>query len=142
VASAHDIVISAETSFEDAYLLNAACLAHRRPLLCGSAAGLHGEVRVYFGYLSNSPCYACANISRMADSDDDSTTPMFALGSTLIGTLLATEVIKIILGLTDARMGRVIQYDGHTGNVRLINLTKDPQCAACAMGQIAPGASR
>src|SRR5262249_31915182 len=87
--------------------LHAACYVAHRPFVCGQVWATMAWLAVYRGYEENKPCFVCGPLSfsePSSSSDDEESATSF------IGTVLATEAIKLILGLNVAGSAKLFQY--------------------------------
>jgi len=115
-------------------LLNAACVAQRTPLVWADTAGALGLVIVLAGPSSTAPCYACVapHLSRGLAGGDAA--PVLAdATAALIGTLQATETIKMLVGLGATPAPRLLTYDAAAGTVGEMTVGKDPRCQTCGV---------
>jgi adenylyltransferase/sulfurtransferase len=113
-------------------LLNAACVAHRTPLVWADIVGARGLITVLVGRRLESPCYTCVapNLSRWL-SGGDAAQVLAEATAALIGTLQATETIKVLVGLGAAPAARLLTYDAAAGTVGEMAADKDPRCQTC-----------
>lgn len=130
-ASACDLVLDCTDNFPTRLLLNVACVVSRRPLVTGAAIRFEGQVAVFPHDDPTSPCYRCL----YSDEDENFTNcagqGILAPVAGTIGTLLATEAIKLLLGLDSGLRNRLWIYDGLSGATRTITIRKSPACPTC-----------
>ncbi len=125
-----DVLVDCTDNFPSRSLLNTLSVRYGKPLVSGAAIGFNGQVSV-FNLTADSPCYACL----YSDIDEQqlscSESGVLAPLTGVIGSLQATEVIKIISGIGQPLSGRLLAYDGLTMDMHTLNLTKDPECDVC-----------
>ena len=140
----HDFIIAAGADADTVVSLNLACVRLRKPLVWGSACGSIGRMAVLAGGQPGTPCYGC--LQRCLDehrADAASTQPSGAVAGAVaafVGTLQATAVIKLILGLETCTPARLLTCDALAAVVRDANVVKDPCCEIC--GTVRPGRAR
>src|SRR5687768_9260103 len=127
----YDIVIDGTDNFATRYLTNDACVLLGKPNVYGSIFRFEGQVSVFA--TAEGPCYRCL----FREPPPPGLVPSCAEGGVLgvlpgvIGTLQATEAIKLILGIGEPLIGRLLPYDALAARFRTVNLRKDPDCPAC-----------
>ena len=127
----YDVVVDCTDRFESRYLINDACVLEGKPNVYGSIFRFDGQVSV-FG-LNGGPCYRCIfPTPPVAD-----TVPTCAEGGVLgvlagmVGTFQANEVLKVMLGIGEPLVGRLLLIDALRGATREIRFERDPACAIC-----------
>jgi len=138
VTAGHGVVISAEAAFAVCCLLNAACLRLRKPLLWGHAVGFVGQFAVLSDPRPDAPCCRCLEPQR-PELDGGAAPIIFTPAAGFIGTLLATEAIKRIVGVEDPSAARLVHYDGLEGSVQEVVVYRNPHCELCGVEQRTPG---
>lgn len=134
LVAGYDVVVDATDNFPSRYLLSDACVLVGRPLVWGAVARFDGQVSVWWP--GRGPCYRCVFPRPPAPG----TVPSCAEGGVLgvlpgvIGTLQATEVLKILLGQGEPLVGRMLVYDALGAHVGEVPLGRHPECPACAPG--------
>jgi len=126
-----DVVVDASDNFETRFLLNAACVRERTPLVSGAAIRLEGQVTVFHNERADAPCYRCLYRDEGGEGDTCSLTGVLAPVVGIIGTVQATEVIKVLLGIGDTLDGRLLLLDALNMEWRTLRLRKDPDCPVC-----------
>jgi molybdopterin/thiamine biosynthesis adenylyltransferase len=131
VASA-DVVIDCCDNFATRHAVNAACVAHARPLVAGAAIRFDGQLSVYDTRDPASPCYACLF---PPDADFEETRcavlGVFAPVVGAIGALQAGEALKLLAGIAPSMAGRLLMFDGRRGTFDTLRVVRDPQCGVC-----------
>ena len=132
----YDIVVDGTDNFATRYLTNDACVLLGIPNVYGSIFRFEGQVSVFA--TKDGPCYRCL----FKEPPPPGLVPSCAEGGVLgvlpgvIGTLQATEAIKVLLGLGEPLIGRLLLYDALAARFRTVNLRKDPHCPACGTREI------
>ena len=132
-----DVVLDCSDNFATRHAVNAACVAHRKPLVAGAAIGFDGQVSVYDTRHTDAPCYACVFPPEATFEEVRcATMGVFAPLVGIIGTVQAAEALKLIVGIGTSLAGRLQMLDGRTMEWTEIKIARQPQCAVC--GAIAP----
>ncbi|MCK6419757.1 MAG: molybdopterin-synthase adenylyltransferase MoeB [Aquabacterium sp.] len=134
VASA-DVVIDCSDNFTTRHAVNAACVAHRRPLVAGAAIGFDGQISVYDPRDAGSPCYACVFPPHTTFEEVQcATMGVFAPLVGIIGTVQAAEALKLLAGVGTSLAGRLQMLDARSMEWTEIRLARQPQCPVCGAG--------
>jgi len=126
-----DLVVDGTDNFPTRYLLNDACALLGKPLVYGSIFRFDGQVTVFDA--ARGPCYRCL----YPDPPPPGLVPTCAEGGVLgvlpgvIGSLQALEALKLILGIGDSLVGRLLLFDALRLRIRELALRKDPECPLC-----------
>jgi molybdopterin/thiamine biosynthesis adenylyltransferase/rhodanese-related sulfurtransferase len=126
-----DIVIDGTDNFPTRYLVNDACVLLGKPNVYGSIYRFEGQASVFA--TKDGPCYRCL----YPEPPPPGLVPSCAEGGVLgvlpglVGTIQATEGLKLILGIGESLAGRLLLIDALGGNYRSVKLRKDPNCPAC-----------
>jgi molybdopterin/thiamine biosynthesis adenylyltransferase/rhodanese-related sulfurtransferase len=127
----YDIVIDGTDNFPTRYLVNDACALLDKPNVYGSIFRFEGQATVFWA--SRGPCYRCL----YPEPPEPGTVPSCAEGGVLgvlpgvIGTIQATEAVKLIIGQGDPLIGRLLLFDALKMKFRELKLRKDPKCPLC-----------
>jgi molybdopterin/thiamine biosynthesis adenylyltransferase/rhodanese-related sulfurtransferase len=128
----YDVVVDGTDNFATRYLVNDACVLSGKPNVYGSIFRFEGQVSV-FHPAAGGPCYRCLH----PDPPPPGLVPSCAEGGVLgvlpgvIGTLQATETIKLILGAGKPLLGRLLLFDALGMRFRELKLSPDPNCPIC-----------
>jgi adenylyltransferase/sulfurtransferase len=126
----YDYVVNGADNFAARYLVNDACYFLKKPLIDGSILLFDGQVTVY---LPDQGCYRCLYPSPPPPGMVPSCAEAGVLGALCgtVGTIQATEVVKLILGVGDSLHGRLLLYDALAMEFRQVRIRKDPNCVLC-----------
>ncbi|MBZ0270572.1 molybdopterin-synthase adenylyltransferase MoeB [bacterium] len=135
-----DIIVDGTDNFPTRYLINDACVKLGKPNVHGSVYRFEGQVTV-FHPAAGGPCYRCLYPAPPPPELAPSCADAGVLGVLpgVIGLLEAVEAVKLILGIGDPLIGRLLAYDGLESKFREFRLRKDPDCEYCAEGKPFPG---
>src|SRR5574337_66734 len=138
-----DAVLDGADNFPVRYLLNDACVKLGIPLVYGAVQRFQGQVSVFDAgrRRGQAPCYRCLFPQPPAAADAPNCSEAGVLGVLpgVIGMLQATEAIKLILGLGEPLVGRVLMFDALSMRFHETRLAPDPECPVCAVGKSFPG---
>lgn len=132
IISSYDIIADGCDNFTTRFAVNAACLAHKKPLISAAVSGYEGQISHFAFHTTNeAPCYACF-VSPDAP-EINSCRDIGALGAVcgIVGSIQALEIIHTILNRPQL-IGAVLILDGKTFQQRKVALTKDPKCPVCS----------
>ena len=127
----YDVVVDGTDNYPTRYLVNDACVMLGIPNVYGSIFRFDGQASVFC--TENGPCYRCV----YPEPPPPGLVPSCAEGGVLgvlpgiIGTIQATEVIKLILGKGASLAGRLLVLDAMKMHFRELKLRKDPACPVC-----------
>lgn len=126
-----DVIVDGLDNFPTRYLVNDASVWKDIPVVHGSIFRFDGQVTTFWP--RQGPCYRCLYPEPPPAHLAPSCAEAGVLGVLpgVIGTLQATEALKIILGQGDPLVGRLLQYDSLSMKVRTFKLPKDPECVVC-----------
>ncbi|TMG53314.1 MAG: molybdopterin-synthase adenylyltransferase MoeB [Chloroflexi bacterium] len=128
----YDVVVDGADNFPTRYLLNDASIKHRIPVVHGSIYRFEGQVTVFKPF--EGPCYRCLFPEPPPPELSPSCAEAGVLGVLpgVIGTIQATEALKLVLGIGDTLVGRYLLYDALDGSFREVRLRRDPECPVCS----------
>ena len=133
LAAQADVVLDCSDNFATRQALNRACVATRRPLVAGAAIGFDGQVSVYDLRRDDSPCYACVFPSSQAVEEARcATMGVFAPVVGLIGTVQAAESLKLLCGIGQPLVGRLLMLDSRRMEWTELRLQRQPGCEVCS----------
>jgi len=128
----YDIVADGTDNFQTRYLTNDACVMLGKPNVYGSIFRFEGQASVF--YAKEGPCYRCL----FPEPPPPGLVPSCAEGGVLgvlpgvIGTIQATEVVKLIIGQGEPLIGRLLLYDALEMSFTTLKLRKNPDCVVCS----------
>jgi sulfur-carrier protein adenylyltransferase/sulfurtransferase len=127
----YDVVIDGSDNLPTKYLVNDACVLLKKPNVYGSIFRFEGHASV-FNY-EQSPCYRCLFPNPPPKDSVPSCAEVGVLGVLpgVIGTIQATEALKIILGVGETLSGRFLVYDALSMNFKELKLSKNKNCPIC-----------
>jgi sulfur-carrier protein adenylyltransferase/sulfurtransferase len=130
----HDMLIDGADNFPARYLLAAASLRLKLPMVYGAVERFTGLLSVFDPRRADSPCYRCLFPEPPAAADAPNCSEAGVLGVLpgIVGLLQATEALKLILGLGEPMVGRLLSFDALGMHFRETRLPRDPTCAGCA----------
>jgi len=126
-----DVIVDGTDNFPTRYLVNDACVLTGKPNVYGSIFRFEGQASVFWA--KEGPCYRCL----YPEPPPPGLVPSCAEGGVLgilpgaIGTIQATETVKLILGIGEPLVGRLLLYDALGMSFREMKLRKDPNCPVC-----------
>jgi len=129
---AADVVIDACDNFESRFDLNATCWQARTPLVSAAAMRMDGQVTVFDPRQADSPCYRCLYSDDSTEGEACSQVGVLAPLLGIVGSIQATEAMKLIVGMGTTLVGRVLVIDALDMEWRSLRLRKDPLCPVCA----------
>jgi adenylyltransferase/sulfurtransferase len=130
IISQYDIIVNGADNFAARYLANDACVFLKKPLVDGSILMFDGQATVY---LPERGCYRCLYPTPPPPGMVPSCAEAGVLGAmcATIGSIQATEVLKLILGIGESLNGRLVLYDALTMEMRQVRVRRDPNCVVC-----------
>jgi molybdopterin-synthase adenylyltransferase len=136
----YDLIIDGSDNFPTRYLVNDACVFEKKPLIYGAISQFEGQLSLFnvtTGSNSDkpvkSPCYRClfptppkaGTILSCAEAG------VFGVLPGVVGSLMATEAVKFILGLGESLAGTLLHYDGLYNEMRRVTIKRNPSCVVC-----------
>ncbi|MCE3288102.1 MAG: moeB [Caulobacter sp.] len=128
LVAGQDLVLDGTDNFETRLLVSDACLAAGVPLVSGAIGRWTGQVGVFAG----KPCYRCLVPEVPPDAETCVAVGVVGALAGAVGSMMALEAVKVITGAGEALTGRLLIYDGLSGESRTVRVGVDPACPACA----------
>jgi len=130
IISQYDIVVNGADNFATRYLANDACYLAGKPLVDGAILLFDGRASTY---IPGKGCYRCIFPEPPPPGMVPSCAEAGVLGALCgtIGSIQATEVMKLILGIGEPLAGRLLLYDALTMEFRIVKTRRDPNCPLC-----------
>lgn len=141
IVRGHDVVIDGSDSFATRYAVNDACFAERVPLVYGALSRFDAQVSVFQAYQAEgvrlsrlpTPCYRC--VYPQAPPPDAAPScaeaGVWAPLPGVVGSLMASEALKLLLGIGEPLWGRLLVLDVFGAQTMAIELVRDPDCPVC-----------
>lgn len=124
-----DVIVDASDNYSTRFAVNDACVREHKPLVSGAVIRMEGQVTVFDNRLTDSPCYRCLYQDSNELDERCSETGVLAPVVGIIGSIQATEAIKLLLNMGSTLTGRLLLLDASTMEWRQITLRQDPQCS-------------
>jgi molybdopterin/thiamine biosynthesis adenylyltransferase/rhodanese-related sulfurtransferase len=127
----YDLIVDGTDNFATRYLVNDACVLLGKPYVWGSIYRFDGQASVFWAEYG--PCYRCL----YPEPPPPGMVPSCAEGGVLgvlcasIGSIQVNEAIKVITGIGEPLVGRLMIYDALEMSYRTVRVRKDPECAVC-----------
>jgi molybdopterin/thiamine biosynthesis adenylyltransferase/rhodanese-related sulfurtransferase len=127
-----DVIVDGLDNFPTRYLLNDASVRLRKPVVSASILGFDGQLSVFVPY--EGPCYRCL----FREPPPAELAPSCGANGVLgvlpgtMGLLQATEVIKLICGIGEPAIGRLLLYDALAATLTEVKVRRDPNCPICS----------
>jgi adenylyltransferase/sulfurtransferase len=136
IARDYDVLLDGTDNFPTRYLVNDTCVLLGKPNAYGSVLRFEGQASVFAA--ETGPCYRCLFREPPPAGLVPSCAEAGVLGVLpgLIGTIQSTETIKLLLGIGDPLIGRLLLIDAMTMQFRTIQVQKDPECPMCGTREI------
>jgi molybdopterin/thiamine biosynthesis adenylyltransferase/rhodanese-related sulfurtransferase len=127
----YDIIVDGADNFPTRYLLNDASVRLRKPVVSASILGFDGQISTFVPY--EGPCYRCLYPTPPPAELAPSCSANGVLGvmAGTMGTLQANEVIKLILGIGEPLIGRLLLYEALGTRFTELKVRRDPSCPIC-----------
>ena len=137
----HDVLVDGADNFPARYLLTAASLRLKLPMVYGAVERFSGQVSVFDPRREDSPCYRCLfpEPPPAADAPNCSEAGVLGVLPGVVGLLQATEALKLLLGLGESLVGRLLNFDALDMRFREIRLARDPDCPGCGTASVFSG---
>jgi len=132
ISEPYDLIVDGTDNFPTRYLTNDVCVMTGKPNVYGSIFRFEGQVSVFWA--EKGPCYRClfpeppppGLVPSCADAG------VFGVLPGTIGTLQATEALKLVLGIGEPLIGRLLLYDALAMTLEELRLKKNPKCKVCS----------
>lgn len=128
----YDIVVDCSDNFSTRFLVNDACVMSKKPLVTGAICRFEGQLTVVIPGVG--PCYRCLFEEPPPPGALPSPSEVGLLGVIpgVIGTLQATEVLKLIIGRGELLKGELLVYDALKATFRKVKIPRNPECPMCS----------
>jgi molybdopterin/thiamine biosynthesis adenylyltransferase len=122
-----DLVLDGTDDFATRFAVNAACVRHGKTLVSGAIGRWTGQVGVFAGR----PCYQCLVPEIPPDAETCVAVGVVGALAGVIGSMMALEGVKLIVGAGEPLAGRLLLYDALAAETRTVRIGADPQCPVC-----------
>lgn len=127
-----DLVVDCCDNFQTRHAINRACVQAKVPLVSGAAIRFEGQICVFDTRLADGACYHCL----FPEADDVApvncaTMGVFAPLVGIIGSIQASEAIKVLAGIGKPLTARLVMFDARLSQWHEVKVPKDPHCAVC-----------
>jgi molybdopterin/thiamine biosynthesis adenylyltransferase len=129
----YDLILDGTDGVDVRYVINAAAIAAKKPLISAALSQWEGQISVYAPH-AGTPCYRCV----FPNPNSPGQAPSCAEGGVLgplpgvVGAMMAVEAVKEITGAGDSLRGRILMYDALYADTRVISVPKRSECPDCA----------
>ena len=127
----YDVVLDGTDNIEARELINQHCIKQQKPLIFGGVSGWEGLVSLFIH--KNSACFKCIFTSTEESPDylDCSSEGVLGVTTSLVGTLMVAETIKLICGTGQLLTNKLLICDALTGSTEVLNIKRNKKCSAC-----------
>jgi molybdopterin/thiamine biosynthesis adenylyltransferase/rhodanese-related sulfurtransferase len=139
IFAGYDLIVDGTDNFATRYLVNDACVLLGKPYVWGSIYRFDGQAAVFWA--EHGPCYRCL----YPQPPPPGMVPSCAEGGVLgvlcgsIGSIQVTEAVKLLTGIGDPLVGRLMVYDALEMSYRTVSVRRDPECALCGKNPTVTG---
>ncbi|MGI8683271.1 MAG: adenylyltransferase/sulfurtransferase MoeZ, partial [Mycobacteriales bacterium] len=139
IFAGYDLILDGTDNFATRYLVNDACVLLGKPYVWGSIYRFDGQAAVFWA--AHGPCYRCL----YPEPPPPGMVPSCAEGGVLgvlcgsIGSIQVTEAVKLLTGIGDPLVGRLMVYDALEMSYRTVSVRRDPECALCGRNPTVTG---
>jgi molybdopterin/thiamine biosynthesis adenylyltransferase/rhodanese-related sulfurtransferase len=129
----YDVIVDGTDLFDTRYLINDAAVRLRKPVVHASVYRWEGQVTTLVPFAG--PCYRCLHPSPPPEDLAPACEMAGVLGTLpgLAGTLQANEVLKLLLGVGEPLIGRLLLFDARSAEFSEMHVPRDPECSACGV---------
>ena len=124
----YDLVLDGTDDFATRFDVNAASVATGRPLVSGAIERWTGQVAIFAGR----PCYRCLVAETPPGAETCASVGVVGAIAGVIGSMMALEAVKLIVGAGQTLSGRLLIYDALTAQTRTVRIGADPDCPVCS----------
>ena len=113
------------------FAVNAACVKTGTPLISGAAIRYQGQLTVFDTRTPTSPCYACLYPEAGEELENCRSNGILSPLVGIIGSFMALEAVKLLSGVGQPLIGRLLRLDAKSGELIVTQLQRDPACPVC-----------
>ena len=129
--AAADVVVDCSDNFATRFAVNEAAIRQDRPLVSGAVIRMEGQVSVFDSREEGAPCYRCLYRDAGDEGESCARNGVLAPVVGIVGSIQATEAIKLLTGCGETLTGKLLMIDAQTMDFRTLRLPRDPQCPTC-----------
>ncbi|SEG75935.1 HesA/MoeB/ThiF family protein [Marinobacterium lutimaris] len=129
---AADLVLDCSDNFTTRFALNRACVATGTPLVSGAAIRFDGQISVFDSRVPGAPCYQCLYAEGEDEALSCSESGVFAPLVGIVGSTQAAEALKVLAGIGEPLVGKLLMLDARRMEWRSLKLRADPACPVCS----------
>jgi len=134
-----DVVLDCCDNFATRQAINAACVAHRKPLISGAAIRFDAQLALYDVREADSPCYACVFAPDTPPEETQcATLGVLAPLTGIVGSMQATIALNLLAGVGPVPIGQLQMLDARCMEWSSLQLRRNPHCAVCGPLRAAP----
>lgn len=126
-----DVVLDGSDNFGTRFAVNQACVKTQTPLISGAAIRYQGQLSVFDARDPHSPCYACLYPESGEELENCRSNGILAPVAGVIGSFMALEAIKLIVGIGTPLTARLLQLDAKSDELSVTKIKRDPACQVC-----------
>lgn len=127
-----DLVLDCTDNFLTRQAINQSCVRYRVPLISGAVMRFSGQASVFDTRFAQSPCYACAFASEAHMAEENcALMGVFSPAVAMIGAVQVAQALKLLTGIGQPLIGKLLRLDALTLNWSSIQLTRDKDCMVC-----------
>ena len=129
-----DVVLDCSDNFATRHAINRACVTHRKPLVSGAAIRFDGQIASFDFRRADSPCYHCL-FQEQTEGEEERCALMgvFAPLVGIIGAMQAGEELRLLTGIGEPLVGKLLLLDGLSMSWHSVKLARDKDCAVCSV---------
>jgi len=127
LVAGYDLVLDGTDDFATRFAVSDACVAEGKTLVSGAIGRWTGQVGVFAGR----PCYRCLVPETPPDAETCAAVGVVGALAGVVGSMMTLEAIKQLTGAGEPLLGRLMIYDGLSGETRTVKLAADPACRSC-----------
>ncbi len=127
-----DLVLDCSDNFATRHAANRACVELMKPLVSGAALGFSGQITVFDTRHPDSPCYHCLFPDNVEEGPRCSEAGVLSPLVGVVGAMQAVEAIKLLAGVGQPAVGRLILFDALNSSFREVRVPRDAACPVCA----------
>ncbi len=131
--AAADVVLDCSDNFATRHAINRACVQESKPLVSGAAIRFDGQITSFDHRHRGGPCYHCLFPDQSEDTEERcAVMGVFAPLVGIIGTMQAAEAIRLLIGIGEPLIGRLLLLEGLRMHWQCVKFARDPDCNVCS----------